>query len=144
MLGLVDYDSSDDEGQEKDGRGGQVGVVSKRVGVILEGGKTRDGTASNKKQRAIAQIQAKCADPSRLTNKLPELCSNGVGAEDEEAIRRYLDAQKSGNFNLSQEVRSKQDFGNPDLLTKVVDYFEIEERGSNFEDECDFLLKCNE
>ena len=54
-----------------------------------------------------------------------------VKVGDEDTIRQYLAAQRDRSFDLQQDIRNKKDFGNPILLTKVVEYFNIQERGSN-------------
>ena len=90
-------------------------------------------TASGSDTAQDQHADALRSDPSRLTNRLPALSAAGVKEEDEQTIRQYLAAQRGPqSFDLSEDIRSKKDFGNPVLLTKVVEYFHIQERGSNF------------
>jgi hypothetical protein len=81
--------------------------------------------------RADGNPPAICSDASRLTNQLPMLNEKDVKVGDEDTIRQYLAAQRDRSFDLQQDIRNKKDFGNPILLTKVVEYFNIQERGSN-------------
>lgn len=65
-------------------------------------------------------------------SELPPLRNDNVSAETLTRVGQYLEAKSQYNFDLTQSIQSKKDFGNPQILTKVVEYFHIDEIGSNY------------
>mmetsp|Transcript_22429 Transcript_22429/g.32712 ORF Transcript_22429/g.32712 Transcript_22429/m.32712 type:complete len:193 (+) Transcript_22429:42-620(+) len=47
-------------------------------------------------------------------------------------IRHYISLKEKNNFSLTESIRSKKDFGNPYILQKVVDFYHIDQYGSNY------------
>jgi len=65
-------------------------------------------------------------------SSLPPVVNAGVSEEVLKRVGQYLDAQRQFSFDLTESIQSKKDFGNPEILTKVVDHFKIFEYGSNY------------
>ena len=65
-------------------------------------------------------------------SELPQVRSDGVSAETLARLGQYLEAQRQYNFDLTDSIQRKKDFGNPHILTKVVNFFQIDELGSNY------------
>ena len=47
-------------------------------------------------------------------------------------ISKFIDYATRSGTTFNNNLKTKKDFGNPHLLSKVVDYFDIDEMGSNF------------
>ena len=65
-------------------------------------------------------------------DKLPLPVSAEVNGETVMKIKDYLDAKIHDGYDLTQTIRSKKDFGNPYILTTIVDSLKIDEIGSNY------------
>lgn len=48
------------------------------------------------------------------------------------SIKYYTDAMINHNFNLVEHIRGYRDFGNPYILSNVVDHFAIDQYGTNY------------
>ena len=109
MQGLVDYSSDEDESIH------QAPVAA---------------TAAPLSQVAPAAAPAAAALP--FLSELPDVRTDGVSAETLTRVGQYLEAQSHYNFDLTDSIKRKRDFGNPHILTKVCQFFEIDELGSNY------------
>ena len=112
MQGLVDYSSDEDESIH------QAPVAA---------------TAAPLSQVAPAPAAAAAAAAALpFLSELPDVRTDGVSAETLTRVGQYLEALSHYNFDLTDSIKRKRDFGNPHILTKVCQFFEIDELGSNY------------
>lgn len=133
MQGLLDYSSSDDEDAviepAKERAGGGRADLPTMTGVefsVPEKPPVPPGASAE--SHAVGQ-DAPFVD---YLSELPQVRSDGVSAETLARLGQYLEAQRQYNFDLTDSIQRKKDFGNPHILTKVVDFFHIDELGSNY------------
>ena len=68
----------------------------------------------------------------QLTQKL---FVNAKRCEDTEVINRLNNYSKTKDFDMISNITSKKEFSNPYILLKIVDYFNINQFGSNIPNE---------
>lgn len=67
-----------------------------------------------------------------VLDELPPKSEKQPDPEVLEKIHQYLEAKKLHGFDLAQNIKTHKDFGNPYILTKIVEHFQIDEIGSNY------------
>ena len=132
MIGVVDYPSSDEEGPVPL----QVQKPAEIVSSISEGIENDRPDFSETVKDTAAAISSTARATTVMArdylSELPPVRNEGVSAETLARLGQYLEAQQQHNFDLTESIQRKKDFGNPHILTKVVDFFHIDELGSNY------------
>lgn len=68
----------------------------------------------------------------KFFQQIPPASTTPPDTETLETINRYLEAKSLHEFDLSENIKSNKEFGNPYILTKVVKHYAIDEIGSNY------------
>eukprot|EP01036_Dinobryon_divergens_P024415 gene24414-32863_t len=72
------------------------------------------------------------SNPLRFVNEIPSPVKVKVNQYLIDTINSQLEAKRKQGFDLTEKIRSNKDFHNPYILKKVVEFFAIDEIGSNY------------
>jgi len=79
------------------------------------------------------QNQQQQEQPLKYINEIPSAPSNeSLNPITIERIKDYIEKKQEEGFDLTESIRSKKIFGNPYILSSVVQHFGIQEYGSEY------------
>jgi len=140
MLSIVDYDNdADEKPEEEDVLGDPIDAAAaapKRVGLggvqisIVKKTPPRPLTPSAEPEAAPAAAEASAA-PRPSAFVIPD---SPTGEIDSKLAERYqmLVAKTKEGYCVNEHIRNAKSFRNPDILEKLVKYFEVRECGTNY------------
>lgn len=150
LLGLVEYGSEDEEEDATQELSSSASKPNENtVKEISEVNKiTISSSPETEEEMQIVSISktlmsyqtpAATESPSipavpvkKLMDDIPPASAEPPDRETLETIHRYLEAKRLHEFDLSDNIKSNKEFGNPSILTKVVKHYDIDEIGSNY------------
>ncbi|XP_041366491.1 SAP30-binding protein-like isoform X2 [Gigantopelta aegis] len=73
-------------------------------------------------------VRNKSLDEIEIPPEPPGKCSPAV----QEKILKNYEKMKKGNLNLNISIQRRKDFRNPSIYEKLIEYCQIDEKGTNF------------
>ena len=61
--------------------------------------------------------------------------SSSINPQTIASIKKYVEMRAESGYSLEANIRAKNEFENPEILSNCVDLFEINEYGNNFSDD---------